>query len=908
MKREGERKHADAARTPTWKGDAQDLTSLLEALPVKALLVDEKGSLAAVSTLAARQFGWEQEELRGQPLEVLLPESLPELDAQRAAGSVRGKEFVARRRDGSELPVEVGLTPLLVGHRSYLLATLVNATARQAAERSLGESEHRFQQFIEAMPQLIWTCRMDGSYDFVNRRWAEYSGLSPGESLGKRWTETVHPEDRRRVGRVCRAAMRDGLEYEVKFRMRRHDGAYRWFDMRGVPLRDADGRIEKWLGSNTDVHEAHVWHEALREGQERLEGIMATAPGALVIARGTRDGCLETLFVSPRIRAVHGISPALVAADTMSVTTLMDPDDVDRVLAEWDEARAEVVPFRCEYRVVHPEDGRTWVECRANPVREPDGSVLWYALLLDVTERKRAEEELRTSRSELFAALEAGGMGIWRCDLEKGDVSMDATVEKLWGRSRDEIYACTTGSFEFIHPEDRDRVKAYHEALLRREPVGSIEYRILLPDGGIRWLASRARLERDASGRPRAMVGVEMDFTERKRAEEGWLRSQKLEALGTLAGGAAHDFNNLLLAILANTELALSGLPPGHPVLESLREIERGTHRAAEMVRQLLAFSRPHEPRREIVDLKPVVYEALQVARASLPQRIEMRIDFAPELPAVEADPRRVHQVVVSLVRNAEQAIGGRSGRVDVQLSAVEVGSEEAGACPDLQPGSYVCLSVRDDGCGMDRFTLERAFDPFFTTKEGEASGLGLSLVHGVVRAHGGGVTVESQPGQGAWFRLFLPVAALRPAEAPPEAEAATRRGAAHVLYVDNELALVTVTKRLLEGWGYRVTARTKAAEAVAEFRSHPEDFDVVVTDLSMPGMSGLTLARELISIRPGIPILVISGRMRPQDEEEGRRLGIRGTLHKPYAVRELAQALERVLPRAATAPEPVRG
>ena len=392
--------------------------------------------------------------------------------------------------------------------------------------------------------------------------------------------------------------------------------------------------------------------------------------------------------------------------------------------------------------------------------------------------------------------------------------------------------------------------------------------------------------------------GFLIDITGRRKAEEERIgleaqlrQSQKMGALGALAGGVAHDFNNILTAIKGNTQLAMEDLPPGHPVHISLAEVAVASERAADLVRRILAFSRQQDVSRRSQPLRPIVEEALALLRATLPVTVRIHADLAAELPAVLTDATQIHQVIMNLGVNAADAMTERTGRLDVRLEASTI---EAGVdgIADLREGPCVRLSIRDDGRGMDRAVLARIFQPFFTTKPlGAGTGLGLSLVQDIMRSHGGAIAVDSEPGRGTEFHLHFP-AADGVAEEPAAKPAVMRGRGERVLYVDDDNALVFLITRMLSRLGYRVTGFTDAAEALKSFRSRPNDFDVVVTDVTMPGMAGPELARELLSVRPGLPIIMTSGYIRPEDSELARRLGVQELILKPNTIDDLGAAL----------------
>ncbi|MEP7121872.1 MAG: response regulator [Byssovorax sp.] len=420
--------------------------------------------------------------------------------------------------------------------------------------------------------------------------------------------------------------------------------------------------------------------------------------------------------------------------------------------------------------------------------------------------------------------------------------------------------------------------------------------------------ASRLRAEVVAApieleGR-RAIQAIYTDVTAARRDDEARQKLearvrqvQKMEAIGTLAGGIAHDFNNILTGILMNVELARDDLAPAHPARERLVEIALAGRRAADLVGQILAFSRQREQERRPIHLHSVVSEALKLLRASLPSSIEIRAHAPHDRAMILADASSIHQIVMNLGTNAAHAMRERGGVLDVALETVTVDAGEARRGGDLREGRHVRLTITDTGHGMDRATIDRIFEPFFTTKApGEGTGLGLAVVRGIVRSHEGILHVTSEPGRGTTFQLHFPVHEVR---TPAFGIAAVpRRSGGHerVLLVDDEQAIARSLARILERFGYRVTFRTDAADALAVVRERPESFDLVITDLTMPGMSGLDLAREILALRPDLPVIVMSGLLDEETRIRARALGVREVLGKPVTPSELAETVRAVI------------
>jgi CheY-like chemotaxis protein len=351
------------------------------------------------------------------------------------------------------------------------------------------------------------------------------------------------------------------------------------------------------------------------------------------------------------------------------------------------------------------------------------------------------------------------------------------------------------------------------------------------------------------------------------------------------------------MAISGNANLAIADLPPDHPVQQSLAEIAKAGSRATDLVRRILTFSRPSEIKRQVIDLRPVIEEALKLVRATLPATIEFRTAFAPNLSSVLADSTQIHQIIVNLATNAAHAIGNRSdGAIEIRLGAAKLTHEDANPLLNLPDGNYIRMDVSDNGCGMDRATLDRIFDPFFTTKgPGEGTGLGLAVVHGIMKNHDGGIAVYSEPGRGTAFRLFFPAAATTASKVQDAPSPKKHECTENILYVDDEEALVMFLTRTLQRRGYKVTGETDPVRAIELFRSNPQAYDAVITDMTMPQLTGFDLVKQVLAIRPGIPIIMTSGFVRHEDEERALKMGVRYVILKPDTSNQMGRALERI-------------
>jgi signal transduction histidine kinase/CheY-like chemotaxis protein len=408
-----------------------------------------------------------------------------------------------------------------------------------------------------------------------------------------------------------------------------------------------------------------------------------------------------------------------------------------------------------------------------------------------------------------------------------------------------------------------------------------------------------------------ANIQLQRESTEHLRTEKARLRmehqlhhSQKMESLGTLAGGIAHDFNNILTAVLLNADRARKKLTEDHPARKNLEEISKASARAADLVRRIMTFGRQDEPKLKTIHLRESVEDSLQLLRLSLPSNVQLLVDISGDLPAVAADATQIHQILLNLGTNAIHAMEETGGILDIKLETVFVTLELSRILGDLREGPHVRLSVGDSGKGMEKAVLDRVFDPFFTTKPpGVGTGLGLSVVHGIMKLHGGCVTAYSEPGRGTVFHLYFPAAAAASGDTPYVRQESPPGRGERLLCVDDDVAILGATAEMLEGLGYTVTPYSDPRAALENFRTQPADFDLLLTDLSMPGMSGIELAREVLGIRPGLAVVLSSGYISHLDAEKVRAAGVHAIVQKPNLLDEMGIAIRRALEATPRAP-----
>jgi len=549
--------------------------------------------------------------------------------------------------------------------------------------------------------------------------------------------------------------------------------------------------------------------------------------------------------------------------------------------------------------IVELEDGRIFeVHCRQQYLNgRGSGIVLHFR---DVTERKRIEGALRSNEERLKAMFEQAAVGVAQIELRTGRfVQVNQHLCDILGRSRDEMGNTTIADIAHSHEKaaQSEKMKIIGSGSSRES---TWEGRYLRKDGSSIWMNMTVSAMWRPEKAPDFVIAVAQDISNRKRLEDQLRQAQKMEAIGTLAGGIAHDFNNILSIIKGYTELAVLELKERDEVSEHLKAVRVATSRATDLVRQILTFSRQQTHERRPIFLAPIVAETLKLLRATIPSTVEFKPRFETDVPAILADATQIHQIVMNLGTNAWQAMKGQPGSLEVVLERFVVDAYLGAIQPRLKPGIYARMSVSDTGCGMDHSTLGRIFEPFFSTKPpGEGTGLGLAVVHGIMEAHDGAITAYSSPGEGTTFRLFFPEF-LGAADVDDAQENTVPRGnGERILLIDDEDLLSKLGQQMLLELGYDAVTTTQPRAALEMFEADPERFMLVVTDQTMPSMTGLDLALRIRKIRRRMPIILMTGNSLSITSERRVEAGISQVLLKPISLISLGTAVKNALKSA---------
>jgi len=809
----------------------------------------------------------------------------------REKGRFTPRAIAMRRKDGSLVDVLFSASALATGDEPQTIAWVMDITGQLRAEEQLRTSEERWRSLAENAPVVIITLDRDATVLSVNR---SITGRPVGEYLGKTVFGFLHPDYREPGRAMVEAVLGGGPPATGEFPVIGPGGAPFWFQVSVAllsPSRPADGVILV----ATDIDKRRQAEVALKQSEGKWRSLVENAPAVITII--DRDGSVlsvnQTITRRPREEIVGHNAFSFLPADGR------------------DQAREKVegvfrtgIPATLRLPVYGPDGALRWFEHRLAPVFSDGEVTSVICLSTDINPQVLAEAALRESEQRFRDIVQSLGDWVWEVDTAGCLTNSSSQIEGLLGYTAEEMLGRSPS--DTVVPEDRARYLAGIEALVRcPEPFRDLEIWHLHRDGQRVCLAVSGVPVFDAGGMLRGFRGVAHDVTDRLREEAEVQQARRVESLGVLAGGIAHDFNNLLTAILGNAELALAELPVGAGSRPLIAQIQSAGLHAAELTRQMLAYAGRGRFAIQPVDLTTAVREMSQLLGASIPKKVELVLNLADGLPAVEADPAQLRQLVMNLVINAAEAIGEGEGRISVRTVSGEPGDRFRSdfTLGKIEAGrQQVCVEIADSGHGIAQEAVARIFDPFFTTKF-TGRGLGLAAVQGIVLRHGGTLAVSSAPGAGSTFRVCLPAGAPRTEQTPPpslaapgHAEAAGAwRGSGTILLVDDEAPVRSMAARMLQALGFQVLAAADGNEAVALVIGSPCP-RAVLLDLTMPHMDGRETLRELRRLQAGLPVVLCSGYDVHESADRFADVGFNGFLQKPYRLDDLAQALRRAL------------
>jgi PAS domain S-box-containing protein len=802
-----------------------------------------------------------------------------------------------------------------------------DVTERKKAEQALQGSNAIYRAIARNFPDgAVYVFDHDLRFQVADGEALARLGFTREGLEGKTiWEATDGETCRILAERYPQVLAGNSLHFETDIMGRTFSSAY-------VPIRNENGRVVAGMVVSHDITERKRMEEELQESESNarsqlreIEAYYATAPIGLCVM----DTDLRFLRINERLAEINGVPAAAHLGRTVRevVPALADfaEDLVGRIIESGEAVRN--YEFSGE-TAARPGETRVWREDWF-PLKDSRGNVVAVNVAVEeITERKRMEENLTASRNQLQSIIDNMPAIVYVFDLKERFLLANSSIGRLFGTSPQALIGKRRHE---VMPKD---IAEAHEANDRRaiEQGHAIHFEEYSPEHSITWLTAKFPL-RDAQNNIYAVAGISTDISERKRmeqelqesrdqlelrvherteelvraneqlqrevierekAEDQLRQSHKMEAVGTLAGGIAHDFNNILAVILGNAELAIDDVPKGDGIHHNLDAIAKAAERGRDLVKQILTFSRKNEQQQKNQSLTPLIEESYQLLRASIPSTIDMKLALNTKSDMARVNEAQFQQILMNLCVNAAHAMRQNGGVLEISLDNETLhldGSSNGGR------RKYLKLSVRDTGTGMDEEIRKRIFDPFFTTKEpGEGTGMGLAVVYGIVEAHNGFITVQSEPGKGSLFNVFMPKTNSSTASKSRASEAAILGGEERIMFIDDEDSIVDMASAMLERLGYEVSSFTDPEPALDAFAKAPQDFDLVITDQTMPKMTGAMLAEKLKAIRPDIPVMLCTGYSHAVSAETAKSQGIDGYVMKPLAKTELAEAIRKVL------------
>ncbi len=775
--------------------------------------------------------------------------------------------------------------------------------ARGEIEETLRESERKYRLLADNSLDIIWAIDLNLAFTYVNPAIQSLMGYSPEEFIGSHLSEHCDEKNFGRMTQVIADQMAKGTQgtgvmFEAVLLHKNREPIQ--FEIHGRVIYDEKGEPMVLQGIAHDITKRKRVEKALKENEKKYRELYDFLPIPVY------EMDFEANITSVN-RAIYETFRCTEADFKKGFKgwQLLSPEDADRSAKNIQRLLNGEKITGTEYELKRL-DGSVFPAIIISSVVYSDGKPVGIrGAIIDITGSRRQEEELRKANAFLDSIVENIPDMIFLKDAkELRFVRLNRAGENLLGYSRDDLLGKSDCD---IFPKEQVALftKNDREVLSRKEVVDIAEEKLRTRNKGDRILHTKKVPILNKEGEPEYLLGISEDITEVKLAEEErnkltarLIQAQKLESIGNLAGGIAHDFNNILSAIMGFTEIVLDGVEKGSNVEDCLQEVYKAGKRAKDLVKQILTFARQSDEELKPIQVKPLIKEALNFLRSSIPTTIEIKQKIKSNA-SIMGNPTELHQVIMNLCTNAAHAMEENGGTLEVDLTDVRIDRVNTIHGLELKPGDYIKLNISDTGTGIPPEVMKSIFEPYYTTKKpGEGTGLGLSLVHGIVESYHGKIELKSELGQGSVFSVYVPI--VKKDESYRSYELSILpSGSERILLIDDEVSIAKMESQILEGLGYKVATRTSSVEALELFRSKPSDFDLVITDMTMPNMTGDKLAVELMKIRRDIPVILCTGYSKKISGETASEIGIKAFAYKPVIKADLAKTVRKVLDEA---------
>jgi two-component system, cell cycle sensor histidine kinase and response regulator CckA len=873
------------------------LASIVESSHDAIISKDLNSVITSWNKGAERIFGYSSREMIGESIMRLIPADRQDEEHQILAKIKRGEtlqhfETLRQTKDGRLIHVSVTASPIMAGDGKVIGASKV---ARDITERKLMEvaragSEARYRTLFEYAPDGILIADPQGKYLDANTRMCQMLGYSREELIGLD-AEDITPESEQEHIEPAIQAIQTTSNYHREWQFRRRDGSVFPADVIATTL--PDGNI---LAMVRDIAERKRVEEELRITHEKLRQLLAHSPAVIYTLKIDGQTVTPTV-VSDNIERLLGFEVEAISHYDWWYNSL-HPEDRERVLQSLREAMTQT-SHSMEYRIRHKDGTYRWVEDNIRILRDSNGNVTHQVgVWTDITKRRQAEVAMRESEEKFRRVVENIDEVFWMADVRiQRMLYISPAYEGIWGRSCQSLIENPRSFLDPVHPEDRERVLA----TLALQEIGqpfAHEYRIVRPDGSVRWIRDRGFPLRNETRQVTHYVGVAQDITETRKLEEQFRQAQKMEGIGQLAGGVAHDFNNMLAAIQMQSDLLKGSGGLSADQAEFTDEISASVQRASALTRQLLLFSRREVFQPRDLDLSESIVSTTKMLKRILGENVQMQLRLAPQPMFIHGDAGMMDQILLNLVVNARDAMPN-GGQLIIETAGVVFDPFAASQSAQARPGSFVCLSVSDSGCGIPSDILPKIFEPFFTTKDvGKGTGLGLATVFGIVQQHQGWINVYSEVNHGTTLRIYLPrLAKNAGATASPSTPTAARGGNETILLAEDDPSLRASVRKAIAQLGYRVLEAPTGVKALEVWKQNRDEIKLLLTDLVMPdGMSGKDLAQRLLQESPELKVIYMSGY---SVEVVGKDFPLKegdNFLTKPFQASKLAKTIREKL------------